>query len=788
MHRIIPGLALIIISCLTAAPGAAEETTLSWHSEGVAGYLQMVAAGDLECYRITPDHPALILRLRMLFLDTPGPVEIHLYPDNGGHQPDTADDLVPPLQVTTGPEGEWTEIPLDPPLEVKPPKDIHVCLLHLADNPWLAVDDQDGSVRSTLFADNTWYGVPGDYMVEADVEYFDQITTTWFTDVTDETGVSLGSRFAWGDYDNDGDDDLLISGAKLLRNDGNWVFTDVSEEAGVGGMSTNGGLWADYDNDGHLDFFAMSGAFKPPCETDDDCFRAAASVPGIGDCAEISDHVCHPTLKRCVLPGTETLPHDRLYHNEGDGSFTEVSEQAGGPYDYWPTEGAAWADYDGDGFVDIYLANYETPTSWAGCQLSVGTPDALWRNNGDGTFSEVTAAAGVAAPYLRAGRGANWGDFDDDGDQDLFVSNYRLHPNFLYVNQGDGTFLEQAEALGVQGVPISNSYGHTIGSEWGDADNDGDLDLFSANLAHPRFIEFSDKSMMLMNQGAEAGWTYENTFFPAGFKYAETHSEPSFGDFDNDGDLDLHITSVYVGRKSHFYMNLGGGGFGFANYPSGLVVDNGWGAAWADVDGDGDLDFVANRLFRNDYDDVLDAGNWLRVRLEGTESNRAAIGARLRAEAGDLVMIREVGGGKGTTNQSSLVQHFGLRARNVVDRVEIRWPSGHVQEFGPLAVNQVVDVVEGEEPQFTTPEPRAADEPTIVEAAPDVVEQIDTTGDDTGATPDAIAEPAPPETSGKSGGGCGPGAPTPPWLLLILMAFLGAVRSVGGPFQGRYRG
>ncbi|MBM4372724.1 MAG: CRTAC1 family protein, partial [Deltaproteobacteria bacterium] len=625
--------------------------------------------------------------------------------------------------------------------------------------------------RSTLFADDTWWGVPGDYMVEADVEYFDILPARWFTDVTDSLGISTGGRLAWGDYDGDGDDDLLMSGGTLLRNDGAWAFTDVSAEAGIGGMGTNGGLWADYDNDGHLDFFAMSGAFAPPCETDADCYRAAASVPGIGDCAEISDHVCHPALKRCALPGTESLPHDRLYHNEGDGTFTEVSEAAGGPYDYWPTEGAGWADYDRDGFVDLYMANYETPTQWAGCQLSVGTPDSLWRNNGDGTFSDVSGATGVHAGFIWCGRGVNWGDFDDDGDADVFVSNYRLNPNLLWINRGDGTFQNMAQALGVEGIPENGAYGHTIGSEWGDVDNDGDLDLFSANLAHPRFIEFSDKSMMLMNRGAEAGWTFENTFFAAGFKYEETHSEPSFGDFDNDGDLDLHITSVYVGRKSHFYMNLGRGTFGFANYPSGLVVDNGWGAAWADVDGDGDLDFVSNRIFRNDYDQVLPRGRWLRLRLEGTVSNRAAIGARIVAEAGDLLLLREVSGGKGTTNQSSLVQHLGLGDRDRVDQVEIRWPSGTVQTFGPLAADQVVHVLEGALPAFLSPPGSPEDAGPGPDAAADARVGADTPLAEAGTGGDlSAAEPA--GGHGSSAKGCATGPSGGSALMLPVLAGL----------------
>ncbi|MGH7275020.1 MAG: FG-GAP-like repeat-containing protein, partial [Nitrospiria bacterium] len=281
---------------------------------------------------------------------------------------------------------------------------------------------------------------------------------TTFTDVTKKAGLEevRAGRVAWGDYNNDGYEDLLLDGHRLFKNNQDWTFTEITDKAGLKESSgAVGGIWADFNNDGDLDFYMMTGGNGSP---------------------------------------------GRFWKNNHDETFTNITPTAVTRFYEYPTEGAGWGDYNGDGWIDLYLANYEKPYSKA-IYGGIGTPDVLWKNNGDGTFTDVTKEAGILTLEEMNGRGVNWGDFNNDGLLDIFVSNYRLDPNFLWRNNGNGTFTNVARDQGVEGREKKGHYGHTIGSEWGDYDNDGDLDLFSANLAHPRSIGFSDKSMLLENLG-----------------------------------------------------------------------------------------------------------------------------------------------------------------------------------------------------------------------------------------------------------------------------------------------
>jgi tetratricopeptide (TPR) repeat protein len=465
-----------------------------------------------------------------------------------------------------------------------------------------------------------------------------------FTDVTEQMGLkgSGESRIAWADFNNDGYDDILLCGSALFLNVKGETFENVTENAGIADKGGNGAVCADFDNDGNMDFYAI-GKF------------------------------------------------DKLFKGKGDGTFEDVTAGAGAISDTLPTEGAGWGDYDADGHVDLYCANYEI---WG--KVS-GMPDFLYHNNGDGTFLDVTKAAGIVPPFEedKAGRGVNWGDFDNDGDLDIYVSNYRLMENFLWRNNGDGTFTNVAALLGVAGDERDGWWGHTIGSEWGDYDNDGDLDLVTANLAHPRYIAFSNKTELYENMGPPE-WKFVDRREKAGIKYDETHSDPSWGDVDADGDLDLYMTSIYEGRRSFLYENTGNGRFRDITWLSGVRAFNGWGCAFSDFDRDGDLDlFVASgsgcHLYRNDGN----GSAWLEVQVSGgTRSNRAAIGSRVTVKQGGRTQIREVEGGKGTTSQHSLVQFFGFgRNTDAVD-VTVRFPSGTIIMKKAVPVNQRMTVEE----------------------------------------------------------------------------------------------
>ncbi len=525
--------------------------------------------------------------------------------------------------------------------------------------------------------------------------------TVTFTNVSASAGLAgLSANFlAWGDYDRDGDEDLLVQGSRLFRNNGppNWNFTEVTHAAGLSGSFTSG-TWGDYDNDGYLDFYAG---------------------------------------------GTAT---DRLYRSRGDGTFEDVTAAAGGVRDTFPTTAAGWGDCDRDGDLDLYVANGE---DWNGGN-PIYYPDIFYENNGDGTFTNATLSANLSeADHPYYGRGVAWGDFNNDGWLDIYVSNYRLSPNYLYVNNRDGTFTEMGRQLECAGVYDPTrywdaqtsrywgpNYGHTIGSAWADFDNDGDLDLWTTNLVHKYVGPYGsgqydirgyvcDDSKMYRNTGApkynftDIRATCGIPIKPIGgsgvYQGDELFDGVAWGDFDNDGDLDLWLPQVYDLSYAYSFLYEQDGTGGSCHWTDragelGMRVYNTYAGVWCDYDDDGDLDLLtggkspyvgegqgtyALHLYRNSGN----SNKWLKVCLTGRDCNRAAIGARVTVRAGDLTQIREVEGGMGCHgSQNSLVQHFGLLNRSSIDWVEVRWPCGRIERFTNVSPNQTLYITESAAP------------------------------------------------------------------------------------------
>jgi len=486
------------------------------------------------------------------------------------------------------------------------------------------------------------------------------------------------------DYNNDGWPDIfLVNGGsftdkqkaagarhRLYRNNKDGTFTDVTAKTGIGvsgfGM---GACSADYDNDGWPDLYITS------------------------------------------------FGGNKLYHNNnGDGTFTDVTEKAGVGSQLWSAS-CAFGDIDNDGYVDLFVTNYvdfgmnnNKFCTFSGdtrvyCHPNVynGVPDVLYRNNGNGTFSDVSRTSGI---YRTDGKGLGvvFGDYDNDGWPDIFVANDSV-PNFLFHNKGKGVFEEIALRAGVSvgndGQPLAG-----MGVDMGDIDGDGLLDIIVTNLDRQTHSLFRN-----LGRGLFANITFESGVAQATLPFVGFGSV--FFDYDNDTDLDLAIVNgdvidnVSEFRDSTSYeqrklllQNDGTGKFkdvgpisgpGFASKKAGRSL------SIADIDNDGDLDLLIGNvgqtpdLLRNDGGNRR---NSLLIRTIGSKSNRDGIGARLKLTVGGKVLIREVKAGSSYLSQSDLRVHFGLGNSPRADKLEIRWPSGLVDTMQDIEANQILTVTE----------------------------------------------------------------------------------------------
>lgn len=530
-----------------------------------------------------------------------------------------------------------------------------------------------------------------------------------FADVTPASGIThrtvfggtdkntyiletTGTGVAFLDYDNDGVLDLFFANgttlnaaassaehSHLYRGQGDGSFTDVTEKAGVSRAGWGQGVAVgDYDNDGFADLYLTF------------------------------------------------FGGNILFRNNGNGTFSDVTGKAGVGAGGWSTS-AAWADYDNDGLLDLFVARYidfdlaTAPLPGAqvpgvnciyrgfpvmcGPKGLRGARDLLFHNNGDGTFTDVTARAGIDRTNSR-GLGAVWGDYNNDGWPDLLVAN-DVQPNQLYRNRHDGTFEDVALVAGVA-VDEDGRERAGMGVDFADYDNDGWLDIAIGNF-------YGEPSSLYRNQhdGTFAETTWKSGIGPPTVPALTWGTR--FFDYDHDGfkdllfvnghvypEVDAHKLDETYAERAALFHNDGSGGFVLAGATLGDVWSARWaarGAAVGDFDNDGDLDVVVAVI--NGRPVLLEnrggsaAGHWLSLKLEGTRSNRSAIGARVTIRSGSQSLIEEVRSGGSYLSQSDLRVHIGLGPQTRVAAIDIAWPSGRKEAIGAADADQFLTIREG---------------------------------------------------------------------------------------------
>jgi hypothetical protein len=450
-----------------------------------------------------------------------------------------------------------------------------------------------------------------------------------FTDVTEKAGVGadrlFGMGIAVGDFDNDGFPDLFVCGygrSILYHNNGNGTFTDVTQRAGVenAGRWASSAAWFDYDNDGRLDLVIANYVDWSPQRN----FYCGDRSPGMRS-------YCHPDDFNPERPS--------LFHNNGDGTFTDVSKSSGLGAKPGNGLGVVTFDYDNDGWQDIFIANDHMPNS-------------LFHNNRNGTFSEVGYLAGVAVSadgQFEAGMGTDAADTTNNGRMDLVVMHLDMQLARLYQNLGDGTF---EDATARSKLSYSTFHMSEFGTKFFDYDNDGWRDLFMANghvldniQRYHAEVSYAEPKLMFRNTG---GGIFENVSDQLGadFVLPRVSRGAAVGDFDNDGDLDILVNNC--GEAPQLLRNDGG-----------------------------------NR------------NHWLEILLIGTKSNRDGVGARVKIVAGNLVLYDQRKGGMSYQSAQDPRLHFGLGQRTKIDTIEIQWPSGMTTKVGGVKCDQIITIEEG---------------------------------------------------------------------------------------------
>jgi hypothetical protein len=521
-----------------------------------------------------------------------------------------------------------------------------------------------------------------------------------FQDVTKKTSITfkhtdgssgkfylveaVGAGLAMFDYDNDGDIDIyFLNGAALkgteykqppknalYRNDGDFKFTDVTEQSRTGDIGFGLGVTVgDYDNDGDQDLYLNNYG------------------PNV------------------------------LYRNNGDGTFTDVTKKAGVDDGSHVGAGTCFLDMDNDGDLDLYVGRYvvfsyeKNPIVkikgfplYADPRYYLLPHDSLYRNNGDGTFTDESESSGIAA-YNGSAMGMVCTDYDNDGDTDIFVANDTME-NYLFENNGKGIFEEVGLIVGIAYDFIGVAYG-SMGVACGDYDNDGLMDFYVTSYALQGATLYKNLGDGLFEDVTSSTGAAKGTF-------ANATWGTGFVDFDNDGDRDIFVAVGFMAdnvekyrddvtyfARNEILMNTGDGKFVNITDKCGdgmKVKLSSRGAGFDDLDNDGDIDVVILNsrreptILRNDTENN---NHWIQIYLKGVKSNRDGIGAHVKVVTKDLTQIDEVHSGRGYQGHHGMRLHFGLGEHEKADRIEVHWIGGEVDVLKDVLVNRLITITEG---------------------------------------------------------------------------------------------
>ncbi len=502
------------------------------------------------------------------------------------------------------------------------------------------------------------------------------------------------------------------SGIDFVHNMGDDHLSNVIESVG------SGCAFLDINQNGYLDLYIANGSFhdvissgeRPQTLTGNVLyenlgngrFRNITNRAGVGDTG-YSMGLAVADFNNNGYPDIYITNHgpNVLYENNGDGTFTDVTERAGVAGDK-SSAGAVWLDFNNNGLLDLYVANYVefnpalnlvyAPDGYPGPLNFPGQPDVLYRNNGDGTFTDVTEEMGV---FNREGRAMGVGSLDLNGNgyPDIFVANDAM-ANYLYMNEGGSGFRDTAIRSGVafnRGGEATAS----MGVSFADYNNNGLIDFFVSDDSY---------NSLYQNQG---GGLFRDVSFPAGIAVASGQYvgwSAAFIDYNNNMQQDIYVVNGELkhlhGQEDQIFENIGNGNFRDVSGEQGPYFREamvGRGGCFADYDNDGDIDvFIVNLheeavLLRNDIGNL---NNWIMINLVGTESNRDGIGATVRITTGEITQTaQKTGGGQYLSNNDPRL-HFGLSDHEVIDRIEISWPSGIEQILENVEVNQILTIEE----------------------------------------------------------------------------------------------